>query len=283
MRRLLALCLLWLACAPGAAAGQLAGEEVRDAPRVTLDPARAYVMFTGNKLGQTLTLISIPTKQEQDDYRQRRSAALAEAKRHYPEALAAWNQQAAGGKPSDPKPVEPSEENFRFPLPINVVSMGVFNHFFAKSDRGTVYLSSIPAGDYYVADAPFGLVYNVPPTCFCLGTVRFHVAAGRVTNMGRLVSNYYEALMRARATGTPKPRTHFDFPEGVTSMTIEPAAAGDPVDPRLGGFPVTPAAYRPFGKFPNTSNYIVDRLTAMPGVFRYERDRMIDLTTNPAP
>jgi hypothetical protein len=270
---------LWLACAPVAAAGQLAGEEVRDAPRVTLDPASAYVMFTGNKLGQTLTLISIPTKQEQDDYRQRRSAALAEAKRRYPEALAAWNQQAAGGKPSSPKPVEPGEENFSFPLPINVVRMG--DHFFARSDHGTVYLSSVPPGDYYVADAPFGLVYNVPPTCFCLGTVRFHVAAGQVTDMGRLVSNYYELLTRARATGTPKPRTHFDFPEGVTSMKIEPAAAGDPVDPRFAGFAVTPAAYRPFGKFPNTSDYIVDRLTAMPGVFRYERDRMIDLTTTP--
>lgn len=279
MKRLLAAALLWLIGAPAAALA----EDVRNTPQVTLDPAKAYVMYAGNRLGQTLTLISIATREEQEAYRQHRATALAEAKRQYPTALAAWNARAAavkpGGRPPADKPVEPTEDNFSFPLPVTVVQIGLGNHFFARNSERTVYLASLPPGDYYVADVPYGMFYNVPETCLCLGTVRFHVAAGQITNMGLIVSNYYELLMRARANGTPKPRTHFDFPEGMTSMSIEPAKASDPADPRLGAFPVVPAAYRPFGKFPNTSHYFVDRLTAMPGVFRYERDRMIDLTT----
>jgi hypothetical protein len=247
-----------------------------------LDPANAYVMYEGNKLGQTLTLISIPSKEEQAEYQQNWRAAFEAAKVKYRADLSVWNQQSAsqaqGGTKPSPRPVEPSETSFNIPLPIKVVAIGDSGRFFAKTGDATVYLAAIPAGDYYVADAPYGMFYNVPATCLCLGTVRFHIAAGEITNMGRIVSTYYDAIVAARTSGKPKPRNYLDLPEGTTSLAIVPARGGEKVDPRIGSFPVRPAAYHPFGKFPNISNYVVDRLTAMPGVFRYDRDKMVDLT-----
>jgi hypothetical protein len=279
VKRLIAIVLFVL----GGLTASAEAQEVPNKPQVKLDPAKAYVLYQGNKLGQTLTLISIPTSQAREEYQRKWRAALAEAKIKYQADLSAWNHRAAGemqgGAKPGPKPVAPTETNFNLPLPINVIKIGVFNRFFAKSGNSTVYLAEIPAGDYYVADAPYGMFYNVPATCLCLGTVRFHVSAGQITDMGRIVSNYYEGIVQARAKGTPKPRNYLDLPEGVTSMAIVPAHAGDKVDPRIGNFPVNPAAYRPFGKFPNIANYLVDRLTAMPGVFRYDRDTMVDLTS----
>ncbi|MDH7975785.1 hypothetical protein QH494_26675 [Sphingomonas sp. AR_OL41] len=267
--RLLLGALLLLAAQPPLAMAPAAADPVKDKPQITLDPARAYVMYAGDPQGQGLNIVSIPTAAEMAAYRQGRAAALEQAKRDYAGQLAAWNERKPGS--AAPRPVEPSEATLQFPLPVHFAAMGVFSSDrFAKSATQSVYLEAVPPGDYYVEGT---LV-----TCLCLGTVRFHVGAGQITDLGRVVYTFWEAKRRAKADGTAPPRTLFDLPEGVTTMAIEPARPGAAIDPRIGTFPVVPAAYHSFGKIPNGGANLIDRLTAMPGVFRYDRDVMIDLT-----
>ena len=272
MRFALAIAGLSLLAAAGASA-----EPVKNKPQIALDPTQAYVMCAGAHWGQTLTIVSIPTSADMEAYRRNRSAALEQARRDYAQKLATWQAR----KPGDtaPQPVEPSDATFAFRLPVVAVTMGAFpGDRFAKTDTRSIYLESLPPGDYYV-DGPIfnGPADGVQATCMCL-TVRFHVSAGQITDMGRIVSNFYEAKQRARAAGAPPPRSPLDLPDGVTTMAIEPAQPGAPVDPRIGAFPVRPAEYHPFGKFQNTTGELVDRLTEMPGVFRYDGDVMVDLT-----
>jgi hypothetical protein len=75
-------------------------------------------------------------------------------------------------------------------------------------------------------------------------------------------------------------------PQGDSSMPIivapenflGPAPEGMALDSRLSGATIRRAAYRPVGKLPNYFGITLGRIPEMPGVFRYERDRMIDLT-----
>lgn len=279
---------LLFAASPVAVSAQTIATPVPDRPAVTLDAASGYVMFTAP--GQTaLLLVREPDAEDRAAWQARRDEEFAEAVRRYPRQLRSYERERerqatlarAGQRRGDPpaRPVEPTQENFQF-TPIEwslMYSIGPLNRF-AKESR-SVYISVLKPGTYHVY-GPVAALPGVAPTgyCLCMGSVRFDVAAGEITDMGRIVNNPGMHVERFGNDARPQ----MDPDTAVTPFSILPPVAAIPVDPRLTSFTVRPAVYSAGRKFPNYFGLIVDRINPMPGVIAYSRDRIIDLRA-PAP
>lgn len=262
-----------------------AAQPVADKPTITLDPTKAYVLYTTGKFGQAIELIRDPNAEDIATYKAARDKALVKAHRKYLSKLKDWQTQsdpktALPGVSPGEKPVEPTEANFAFhPIELDtIVAIGPMNRFSKGGDQ-SVYLQEIVPGTYTV----YGPIYAIPGAaavgaCLCMGTVKFVVEPGVITDMGFLVDNLMEMNRKAKESGGTVIRDPLQLPEGITTFAIDQKRAGQTLDPRIGTFPVRPAAYRPAGKRSNFHGAAVDRLTEMPGVFRYERDKQIDLT-----
>lgn len=254
---------------------------VADKPQVALDPAKAYVAFTAGKDGASLMLLRTPTPTDLAAYAKRRADALDDAKRRYARDVKRWEDRVKGngttyGQKPGPRPVEPDWSTFAIaPIELGLmVPLGPFNRF-AKSEQQSVYLHAVPPGEYTlygpIAQGPQGAMMG---TCLCMGSIGFDATSGTITNLGRVHLPFFEARQRPES-GTPKPRTEFDLPAGTTTFAVDPALPGATIDPRIGAFPVKAATYRAKGKLPNWMGLAIDRITAIPGVIGYDRDRIL--------
>lgn len=161
---------------------------VKDKPTVTLDPAKAYILYkTSGPI--TLSLIKIPSAEEVADYGRSRAEKMAKARATYAKRLASYDaarrQNAAARKGNDravalpTKPVEPTEANLAFtPLLVHgMVPIGP-NFRFAKVKGGeSTYLHELTPGDYRVY-GPVALAPQPGSMCFCMGSVAFSAKAG---------------------------------------------------------------------------------------------------------
>lgn len=255
---------------------------VKDKPVVALDPAKAYVMLRTD-VATPLYLMRVPTAEDQAAYDKLRAAALVEAREKYVKKRASYEKavKAAEKAPKgDPrtklpeKPVEPTEENFEFTAfgLMAAVGIGPLDRF-AKGEGGTsTYLHEVTPGEYRVY-GPLTVMANgaVMGACYCMGSVKFEARAGEIADMG---------VILAKQAPVVKP------PAGDSSMPVlttipnylGPAPEGMKLDPRLVNANVRRAEYRPVGKLPNYFGVTIGRIPEMPGVMRYERDRILDLT-----
>jgi hypothetical protein len=253
---------------------------VKDKPAVALDPAQAYVLVRSD-VAIPLHLMRVPSAEDQATYDRLRAEALVEAHAKYVKKLASYerdqkaydNTPKGAQKPKKPeKPVEPTEANFEF-TPFGLltgVSIGPFNRFAKGSDgdKSSTYLQQLTPGRYRV----YGLMSVMPNgamgSCFCMGSVAFDVKAGEITDLGRFTSR---ELPKRDGGDSAKPVP--------LAVEFKPATAGTPLDPRLAKMSASPAVLRPVGKLPNYYGMTIDRFPAIDGVMRYDRDRIVDLTT----
>lgn len=276
-------CLAAVTVATPAAAkeiGFVITSAVKDKPAVTLDKAQAYILLRTDA-ALPLHLMKLPSALDRSTYDRMRADALAEAREKYPRRLASYEKAKAlddsirrqGGRGSrvPEKPVEPTEENFEF-TPFGLlsgVSIGPMNRFSKQDGGASVYLQAVTPGSYRIY-GPVSALANggAVGTCLCMGSVAFEARAGEITDMGMIA-------VKAPAEAEDGPQA-----DGIApfNFQIQPATADMTVDPRLKDMAVRPAAYRPVGKLPNYFGLTIDRLAEMPGVFRYDRDRIVDLT-----
>lgn len=256
---------------------------VKDKPVVTLDPARAYVLLRTDE-AVPLYLMRVPTTEDQTVYAQLRAEAFAEAREKYLKKRASYDRAVAAAaklpkgspKPRIPdEPVEPTEGNFEF-TPFGMmaaVGIGPLDRFAKAKGGASTYLQEVTPGEYRVY-GPLALANGAAPlgTCFCMGSVKFEARAGEIVDMGVILTD-----------GVERPKA----PPGDSSMPVVmdipnylgPAPAGMTLDPRLAQMTIRPAAYRPVGKLPNYFGVAIGRIPEMAGVLRYDRDRIVDLTT----
>lgn len=248
---------------------------VKDAPSVALDPAKAYILLRTD-YQVPLYLMKLPTAEDQASYDRLRADALVESHRKYLKKLKSYqdDKAAAANTPglafTDTAPVEPTEANFDFVAfgRMAAVGIGPLNRF-AKGDTMT-YLEEVTPGAYRI----YGLMTVMPNgaavgTCFCMGSMKFHAKAGEIVDLGVLQAHKIE-----RVAGDSS------APQDMTGLGLfERAGADLPLDPRLAAFKVVLAAYKPIGKLPNYFGLTIGRMPATPGVMRYDRDRIVDLTT----
>lgn len=254
---------------------------VKDKPAIALDPAKAHILLRSDG-AIPLHLMRVPDAQDQANYDRMRAEALAEARRKYGKQLAKYEsakRAAAKAPKGDPraripeKPVEPTESNFEF-TPFGLlagVSIGPMNRF-AKPDGGmSVYLQAVTPGTYRIygplSVMPNGAVFG---SCFCMGSVRFEARAGEIVDMGMVET---KSALAASQDGEGERLVPLAF-------RIQPASLAMVIDPRLQGATVRPALYRPAGKLPNYFGLAIGRIPEMPGVMRYDRDRIVDLSNS---
>ncbi|UUX99697.1 hypothetical protein [Sphingomonas sp. J315] len=253
---------------------------VADKPVVTLDTTKAYVMLRSD-IAVPLHLMRVPDAEDQAKYDQLRADSLTEAKekyvrkaRNYERDMASWEKYPKGSArpPKPEKPVEPTDGNFEF-VPFGLmtgVSIGPLFRFSKGSggDKVSTYVHQLTPGTYRI----YGMMSVVPGggafgSCFCMGSVKFEVKAGEITDLGRFVAR---ELPKRDSSDNAMP-----MPLGVEYRL---PVAGEAADSRLAALPVRPAKLKPVGKLPNYFGMTIDRFPATAGVIRYDRDKIVDLT-----
>lgn len=248
---------------------------VADKPAVSLDPAQAYIVLRA-ETQTALYLMRVPTDEDQAVYARLRADAFAESHAKYVKKLASYQtaqaDAAAKGGPrpkDDGGPVEPTEANFEFtafgllaPVPI-----GPANRFAKGAGGASTYLEAVTPGRYRIyGPIVAGQNNQMFGACFCMGSVSFDARAGEIVDLGLITKPDADAV-----------------PAGMTSpglVSLKPTNAGVVIDARLAKATIRPAAFRPVGKLPNYFGLPITRMAEMPGVMRYDRDRIVDLTTS---
>lgn len=248
---------------------------IADRPTVTADPSMGYVLLR-SEIATPVHLMRVASPEDETVYAGMRQAALEKEKKKFPGRLAAYQSQLRlyeamkkNGTPSakpSAAPVEPTDANFQF-TPFNLLAgatLGPMDRF-AKGENGeSTYLQAITPGSYRI----YGLVMVVPNgaaggTCFCMGSVKFTVRAGEVTDMGQ--------LRRGSAASSS------------LLTVLVPAASDMTIDSRIKDWKIVPADYRAVGKLPNYYGITLSRIASMAGVIGYDRDKIVDLALAQAP
>ena len=284
---LIAAALLAAAASPARAADGPPVREykaIADKPAAEIDPAKSYIIVQ-TETATPLTFIRRPEKEDIDDYLRRRKEALAKAhdkwvKKHanWVRDAAAWDKAGSGRTGSRPvAPVEPTDANLAFPAieQENMVSIGPFNRF-AKEKGRSVFLQMVPPGRYAFY-GPVIIAAGVGGACLCMGSIQFEVKPGQIVNTGTMVGTWMAERARAKAEGRPVPPITTEFPGKLTTTSWQPPVAGDTIDPPLAAYTIVPADLRASGRVPNYFGLQIDRLTPIPGVLDYDRDKVIDV------
>lgn len=263
---------------------------VKDKARVAFDPSKAYILVRSN-VATPLMLMKLPTPDDQAQYDKLRAEAFAKARAKYAKKLARYQREAAAAEatnasraatPLPERPIEPTEANFEFSAlgQLAQVQFGPLDRF-AKGDGGaSTYLEQVTPGTYRIyGSIGYGNNGAVFGGCFCMGSVKFEARAGEIVDLG-----YIHVLTGDEARPQAGDSTGIVDPEALAGYQyLQPAPAGTALDQRLAEQKITPAHFTPVGKLPNYYGLTVGRMPAMPGVMRYDRDEIVDLTVQPAP
>lgn len=256
MKAILLVVSLLLASVASAASPKPADEfvEIRAGAPVTLRPDRAYLLFRTNSkesrvfLGVSPVFLRIPTAEEMATY------------------------DAAKKRSRDPS-------RFVYDGIRNLHSV-TLGHALEKPQDGRVMLIEARPGDYVLYG--WGTA-DVLYTCLCLGTVSFHAAAGKITDLGTL-------LFDEAADPSPIPELKAVTGLGPTvngtfvllASAIRPADDTTAIPSVLTGKPVVPADYRATGKFVSPFAPGINRLAPIPGVLGYDGGTVLDLVSKTA-
>jgi hypothetical protein len=241
---------------------------------VTLDPTKAYILVQADNLVMP-SFMRLPGPEEAAKYAAKRAEELAKEHAKWEKKFASWqasmkNMERMPASVRRPvRPVEPTETNFGYPQYEQVHSfmVGPQNRF-AKAN-GSTYLQEVPPGEY--------IFYGLVGTCACLGTVSFEAPAGKVVAVD-LDLPFVQALQDLPKE--QRPATPFDLPAGTTTMRLSAAQVSDARFPE--GSVIAPV-FKPAGRRPNWPGMETDRVMPIEGVFRYERDKQVDLRPSAVP
>jgi len=252
------------------------------AAKVKLDPALGYILVTGPER-QFGVFLRVPDEASRAQWEQDRKKAFEKELKHYQSSLASWETavrlaQQTKVKPP-PRPVEPTVDSFGFePLELrDQVSFGPM-FVYAKGDRAS-YLEQVRPGSYiWYGNVMGGAGVPAGGTCLCMGTVRFEVKPGVVTDLGnslQVLPHWTEdmdvsrlelqALNRKRAEQGKAP---------VATLATGELAYGLPAS--LKDWPAVQAELHANPKLNNYFGILVSRMAPIPGVLAYHRDTVVD-------
>jgi hypothetical protein len=247
---------------------------------VTVDPQKSYIFFRSHEKIELQFLREV-TPEEHAAWVAARETALARAQQRYERAASEYRRAVETCRNVPPpclnmeRPTPVTNENFAFsPAEAdNFVSVTRGPQFTRAGDDYS-FLVAVPPGTYALY-GPVTIAGNgAVGFCLCMGSVRFEARAGQIMDLGEIRYPANEGLRRH----TPGPAgTH------TASVEIMPYAASMTRPDRLSGLPIVPAELRAANKMPNYFGVLIDRHSAVPGVLRYERDRVIDDRTGTDP
>lgn len=253
--------------------------------KVKLDPAMGYILISGPER-QNGIFLHVPDDETRRTYEQDRLKAFAKAQKRFASELSTWKANAEiaksnGAIPMD-KPEEPKLETFTID-PIELRDVESFGPFFVYSKGETItYLNAVKPGTWIW----YGPLFMAPNggavgQCNCLGTVRFEVKPGVVTDLGTSLAD------------APRWETENDVARlQLKEMNAKRAAAGkEPLKTLVSGqvkygLPASlqswPSVQAELHASPKMNNYygvLVSRVAPIPGVLAYHRDVIVDERT----
>lgn len=251
--------------------------------KAALDPALSYIFIQApNRIFGTF--LRVPDEATRAEYQKDWEEAFEKAKKKHIGAMRSWQSQVDIAKRTKSKvleaPTEPTRETFRIES-IDLRDQVSFGPMFVfdKSETRYTYLNAVKPGTYiYYGMMMVGPAVPAAGSCNCMGTVKFEVKPGMVTDLG----NFLYA--------GPQPAPPYDYAtiEG-TRRAEERKAKGKselfPTQQVAFGLPETltwPSARAEFhagGKLNNYYGLPITRLAPIPGVLGYRRDKVIDLRT----
>lgn len=281
-----------LALVPGAALA----EEFKPGPveeknvvsgKAKLDPAAGYIFLQGSARAFG-TFLRVPDAETRAIHQQDWEEAFAKAQKKYASAFKSWEKAFAARKTNTSvqvptKPVEPTRETFRID-PIELRDMTSFGPMFIynKGEDRFAYLQKVKPGTY-IYYGPVSAAPNMPAfgSCNCMGSVRFEVKPGTITDLGNSLAaapvaeppyDVYtaEALSRAQEKAAK---------DGASASFGQVAVAYGLPD-TLQAWPSMQGELSASGKMNNYYGLIVTRMQPIPGVLGYRRDAVIDLRSN---
>ena len=259
---------------------------VKDTPTVQLDPNAAYILLRSPN-PVPVNLFRIATPEEIAAYKARRAEKLARAHAKWAKAHDIWKKDMADWRkspgtyrhPGD-EPIEPTDASLNYPAldQENLLGFGPLNRF-AKEKGGTsTYLQRVWPGRYVV----YGSVLVNPNGgaagfCVCMGTIAFDARPGEIVDVGLVKASALDALTYPNMLDKAEPAEVAGLRDGsITMMRWTLPNATLPIDPRLSGYKIVPASFKPAGPVPNYYGVQVDRMTAIPGLLSYDRDKIVD-------
>lgn len=281
--------LLFLGAQARPAHAQAIEEKQIAAGKFSFDPAGGYIYLHGpfRTMGMFL---KVPDQEDIDAYKKDWDAAFAKAKAKYPKQLANWEAEkkaaAVTGEKIGDKPVEPTPETFtngdietRYTIsfgPQYVFSKDNVNNYYS-------YLTKVKPGTYiYYGAIMFDANAGYIGTCYCMGSVKFEVKPGVITDAGNflLAGNYQTPLNPPPPGVTYTPEGTF-LTIGKQKLDVGKFEWGLPAS--LKPFPSAQADFHAAGKMNNYFGISIARMPAIPGILGYQRDKVIDLKGAAAP
>ncbi|OYU34620.1 hypothetical protein [Novosphingobium sp. PASSN1] len=250
--------------------------------KTKLDPAKGYIFISG-VARQFGMFLRVPDEATRAEWEKDREKAFGKALKSYRSELALWQANAAQLKEHKMKspdaPVEPALETFQFD-PIDLRDQVGFGPQFVYAKGETVsYMQAVKPGTYIWYGPVLGGA-GVPAggVCTCMGTVRFDVKAGAVTDLGNWLlaapepdEIHRQVIQQAndkRIAAGKKPLPPVERPEIKFGL---PASLKD--------WPSVQAEFHANGKLNNLFGIMISRLLPVPGVLGYHRDTIVDLRT----
>jgi hypothetical protein len=283
MRTLISAALAASCLAPPAVRANPVEEKNVLSGKEKLDPAKGYILVSGpaRQLGMFLR---VPDDATRNDWQNDRLKAFEKAKRRYASNYTSWQVLVAAAKHSEtaapPAPVEPTLETTQVePLELrDMVSFGP-QFVYAKGETIT-YMQSVKPGTYiWYGNVMGGAGLPAAGTCLCMGTVRFEVKPGVVTDLGNWLQaapHWTEDLdvVRLQAKEAAEKRAA-EGKEPRTAMVNDTVRFGLPAS--LKDWPSVQAEFHAHPKVNNLLGVFISRIGPVPGVIGYHRDAIVDL------
>lgn len=285
MKRLMIATLGMALMAPLTLQAKPVEERAVTSGKVKLDPAMGYILISGPER-QNGVFVRVPDDETRRKYEEDRLKAFAKAQKRYSSELASWRTQAEAAKQArtaaPEKPEEPRLETITID-PIEMRDTESFGPFFVYSKGETVtYLNAVKPGTWIWYGPLFmGANGTAMGTCQCLGTVRFEVKPGVVTDLGTSLAD------------APRWETENDVARlQLKETNAKRAAAGkEPLKTLVSGsvkyglpaslqsWPSVKAELRASPKINKYYGVLVSRVAPIPGVLAYHRDVIVDERT----
>ncbi len=284
MQRLIMAIIAAFALAPLSAQAQAVEEKNVLSGKTKLDPALGYLFVQASSRSQGVFL-RVPDDATRDEYQKDWDEGFAKAKKKYQSALKTWENDVVIAKSTKaklpPRPEEPARESFSIGA-IELRDMIGYGPMFvfSKSETQFTYLTAVKPGTY-IYYGPMFYAAGLVPTgiCYCMGTVKFDVKSGIVTDLGN-------SLIAAPRIAPP-----YDVQvQAMLKMAEERRAKGKEaympptevlygVPASLSALPSVRAELQASGKLNNYFGTVLSRLPPIPGVLGYRRDTVLDLRT----
>jgi len=228
-----------------------AGEPIN----ITSDKAYALVRLQSHLKLFNIIIMRIPSDDEMAGYEAAKSAAYAKSGRK------------AGGL---------DKFDFTYDGVPNLFSVPFKRELMELSD-GRMVLAELPAGEYVLYGEGFsGFLVQ----CFCLGTVRFTLKPGVVTDLGTIALDYawspatIPELVPVSGQGVA---AKMDY--AVMAVGLRPTREGDVLPPGLIRSQIETAGFHAVGPFVDSETQLISQLAPVAGVLAYDNGQVVDVAT----